>query len=316
MVRVGIKPLNEEQRAVRPLRITVLMGGPSAEREVSLNSGRAIAAALESLGHEVRCADIGPEDLSALDEPMDMAFLALHGTWGEDGQLQAILEKRGIRYSGCDAKASALAMNKVETKRRFLEVGVPTAPFEHVVSVNLSEVGDRFAIPAVAKPVAEGSSVGCEIVKTRRDLVEALARLVGGYGEALVERYIAGTELTVGILGDRALPPCQIVPKSEFYDYRAKYQANDTEYVFDPRLPSETLSEARRLSVLAFEALGCRDMARIDWIVESGTLQPFCLEVNTIPGFTDHSLLPKAAARWGIGFAELCQRIVELTMAR
>jgi D-alanine-D-alanine ligase len=303
-----------QEGAIMPLRITVLMGGPSAEREVSLNSGRAIAGALESLGHRVTRADVGPDDLSALDEPADMVFIALHGTWGEDGKLQAILERRGIPYCGCGPQASAMAMDKVLTKRRFIEVGVPTPPFEHVTAANAARVIDGFELPAVAKPVAEGSSVGCTIVRERGELKAATERLLAQYGEVLVERYIRGTELTVGVLGDRVLPPCQIVPKSEFYDYKAKYLADDTEYLFEIDLPAAVLEQVQRLTLKAFDAVGCRHFSRIDWIVESGTNQPFCLEINTIPGFTDHSLLPKAAARVGIGFADLCQRIVELTM--
>jgi len=304
------------RRPVAPLRITVLMGGPSAEREVSLNSGRAVAAALESLGHHVVRADIHPDDLSPLDRPADLVFIALHGTWGEDGQLQSILDDRGIRYCGCDPSSSALAMNKVLAKRRFLDAGVPTAPFEHVTPANAGQVAEQFDLPAVVKPVAEGSSVDCSIVHGRTALRAAVGHLVDRYGQALVERYVRGIELTVGVLGDETLPPCQVRPKGEFYDYHAKYLADDTEYVFDIDLPEPVLERVGCLTLDAFRALGCRDFARVDWMVESDTLRPFCLEINTIPGFTDHSLLPKAAARVGIGFAELCQRIVELAMAR
>ncbi len=298
-----------------PRRITVLMGGPSAEREVSLHTGAAIANALESLGHQVRRADVRPDDLSALDAPADMVFIALHGTWGEDGQLQAILEERGIRYTGCDPQASALAMNKVRTKRRFIEVGVPTAPFEHVTPSNAGAVAEGFELPAVVKPVAEGSSVGCAIARDRPSFSSAVRRLVDDYGEALAERFVDGPELTVGVLAGQALPVCQIQPSSDFYDYHAKYEADDTAYLFEIELPEGLVRRVQQLSEQAFEALGCRDMARIDWIVASSA-EPFCLEVNTIPGFTDHSLLPKAAARAGIGFADLCQRIVDLAMSR
>jgi D-alanine-D-alanine ligase len=310
------RPGKEKRNTVTPLRITVLMGGPSAERQVSLNSGRAVAAALESLGHQVSRADIGPDDLSALDIPADMVFIALHGTWGEDGRLQAILEERGIRYCGCGPQASAMAMDKVRTKRRFIEVGVPTPPFEHVTGPDAARVVERFELPAVAKPVAEGSSVGCTLARNRSELKAAVDRLLAQHGEVLVERYIRGPELTVGVLGERVLPPCQIVPKSEFYDYHAKYLADDTGYLFEIDLPAGVLEQVQRLTLKAFDAVGCRHFSRIDWIVESGTNEPFCLEINTIPGFTDHSLLPKAAARVGIGFAELCQTIVELTMER
>ena len=316
MVKARLEDAEDGQRPVSPLRITVLMGGPSAEREVSLSTGEAIASALESLGHRVRRTDIGPDDLSGLDEPTDVVFVALHGTWGEDGQLQGILEERGIRYTGCDARASALAMDKVRTKERLVELGIPTAPFEHATASNAVRVSERFALPAVVKPVAEGSSVDCVIARERSHFAQAVERLVGCYGQALAERFVEGTELTVGVLGDRVLPSCQIRPRGEFYDYHAKYEADDTEYMFDIDLPAETLDRVQQLSMRVFEGLGCRDMGRIDWIVETDRLEPFCLEVNTIPGFTSHSLLPKAAARVGIGFADLCQRIVELAMAR
>lgn len=304
------------RRAVQPLRITVLMGGPSAERDVSLNTGEAIARALESLGHRVRRADIRPEDLSSLDDPADVYFVALHGTWGEDGQLQAILEERGVRYTGCDAGASALAIDKVRTKRRFIEAGIPTAPFEHVTPANVEAVAAGFEVPAVVKPVAEGSSVGCVIAMDREAFAEGVRRLTAQYGQALSERYLSGPELTVGILEGEALPVCQIRPKAEFYDYHAKYEAEDTEYLFEIDLPADLLRRVQQLSVKAFEALGCRDMARIDWIVEATSGEPFCLEVNTIPGFTSHSLLPKSAAQAGIGFAALCERLALMAMGR
>ncbi len=316
MVKAPTPTKDGRTRPVEPLRITVLMGGPSAERAVSLNTGEAIARALESLGHEVRRADVRPEELSVLDDPADVFFIALHGTWGEDGQLQAILEARGLRYTGCDARSSALAMDKVRAKQRFLEAGVPTAPFRHVTASNAREVGEHFELPVVVKPVAEGSSVDCGIAQARETLIALIDRLVGCYGQALVERYLDGPELTVGVLAGEALPVCQIEPGGEFYDYHAKYEAEDTGYRFDVDLPGAMLARVQELSVRAFKALGCRDMARVDWIVESGSGQPFCLEINTIPGFTSHSLLPKAAARAGIDFAELCQRLVELAMAR
>lgn len=305
-----------EASSRQTLKIAVLMGGPSAEREVSLHSGRAVADALASLGHDVRRLDISPDDLSGLDEPCDVAFIAMHGTWGEDGRLQAILEQRSIRYTGCDPQASALAMDKVRTKQRLAEVGVPTAPFEHATDETAGEIGRSFPVPAVVKPVCEGSSVDCVVAKDRPALIDAVRRLTNRYGQALVERYLAGPELTVGVLAGEALPVCQIRPAAEFYDYHAKYQADTTEYLFEIDLPADLLARVRRDSVRAFEAVGCRDMARIDWIVESATGEAYCLEINTIPGFTDHSLLPKSAARAGIGFAELCDRLVRMAMDR
>jgi D-alanine-D-alanine ligase len=300
----------------RRLKITVLSGGPSSEREVSLKSGRAVAAALTSIGHDVYLADISREDLSSLDRPMDMVFIALHGAFGEDGQLQQILEDRGIRYCGSGPQASAMAMDKSAAKARFMQVGVPTPLFEVVTRDNLEHVIVQWSPPAVVKPLCEGSSVDCVIVHEGGDLAEPIRREIGVYGRCMVERFVKGAELTVGVLGNEALPPIQIRPKREFYDYRAKYLDNDTEYLFNIDLPVSVLAEVRDLSVRAHQALGCRDCSRVDWIVEESTGRPFVLEVNTIPGFTDHSLLPKAAQRAGLSFAELCQKIVELTCRR
>lgn len=300
----------------RRLKITVLSGGPSSEREVSLNSGRAVAAALRSVGHDVYLADIGPDDLSALDRPVDMVFIALHGAFGEDGVLQQILEDRGIRYCGSGPQASALAMDKAAAKARFLAAGVPTPLFETVTRANVEEVLAQWAPPAVVKPLDQGSSVDCVIVHAGEDLAAPIRRELELYGRCLVERFVPGAELTVGVLGEETLPPIQIRPKREFYDYQAKYLDSDTEYLFNIDLPASVLSEVRELSLRAHQALGCRDFSRVDWIVEESTGRPFVLEVNTIPGFTDHSLLPKAARQAGMSFAELCQRIVELTCQR
>jgi D-alanine-D-alanine ligase len=300
----------------RRLKITVLSGGPSSEREVSLNSGRAIAAALQSIGHDVCLADIDPQNLSALERPVDMVFIALHGAFGEDGQLQQILEDRGIRYCGSGPQASAMAMDKAKAKTRFLAASVPTPLFEVVKRDNLDEVLVQWSPPAVVKPLDQGSSVDCVIVHEGEELAVPLRREVEDYGCCMVERFVKGVELTVGVLGDEALPPIQIRPKREFYDYQAKYLDNDTEYLFNIDLPASLLTGVRDLSVRAHQSLGCRDFSRVDWIVEESTGRPFALEVNTIPGFTDHSLLPKAAQRAGLSFAALCQRIVELTCRR
>jgi D-alanine-D-alanine ligase len=310
-------PTKPRSRAVeRRLKITVLSGGPSSEREVSLKSGRAIAAALESIGHDVQIADISPEDLSALDGAADMVFIALHGAFGEDGQLQQILEDRGIRYCGSGPAASATAMDKSEAKARFREAGIPTPPSAVVTARQVNRVLTTWSPPVVVKPLSEGSSVDCTIVHVGEDLSRPLHDLAERYGRCLVEQFVKGAELTVGVLGEEALPPIQIRPAGEFYDYNAKYLADNTEYLFDIDLPAAALAEVRALSVQAHQALGCRDFSRVDWIIEEGSHRPFILEVNTIPGFTDHSLLPKAAQRAGLSFADLCQRIVELTCQR
>ena len=300
----------------KKLKVTVLSGGPSAEREVSLKSGQAVAAALKSLGYEVHVADIAPDSLAALDSPADVVFIALHGAFGEDGRLQRILESRGIRYTGSGPEASAMAMDKVAAKCRFIEADVPTPRFDVVTPDQVVELAAQWRPPVVLKPIADGSSVDISIARDPAALGQTLSTLVMKYGRCLIEQFIEGVELTVGVLQDQALPPIQIRTKREFYNYEAKYLDNDTEYLFDMSLPPAVLTRVQELSVKASQALGCRDFCRVDWMVEARTLQPFALEVNTIPGFTDHSLLPKAAARVGIDFAELCRRIVESAVAR
>lgn len=305
-----------DSQVAQQLRITVLSGGPSAEREVSLKSGAAIARALERLGHQVHIADISPDDLSALDGEFDLIFVALHGTFGEDGQLQQILEQRKLCYCGSGAEASALAMDKSLAKARFDRAGIPTAPYEVVDPGQEEAVLQRWVAPAVVKAVAEGSSVGCYIVTEQEQLGETLRSAVANHGRCMIERFVSGYELTVGVLGEEALPPIWIKPARGFYDYQAKYVDDATEYIFDIDLPDALLSAIRAMSVRAHASLGCRDFSRVDWIVEAETQEPYVLEVNTIPGFTDHSLLPKAAQQAGYGFDQLCQRIVELTWQR
>ncbi len=301
--------------AIELLDITVLAGGPGAERDVSVSSGRAVFDALCRLGHRVELCDISPNDLSALDRPADFVFIALHGEFGEDGALQAELDARRLPYSGSGAAASRLAMNKVETKRRFEQVGVPTPPYELHESM-ASPILSRLQLPVIVKPVSSGSSVDIQIARTPEALEKVLGDVIARYGKALVEQYIAGRELTVGILGEEALPVCEIRTKREFYDYQAKYIDDDTQYLFNPELPSDLLAKVQRLSLEAHRALGCRVFSRVDCIVDAATQEPYFLEVNTIPGFTSHSLVPKAAARIGLTFDGLCQRIIELSLAR
>lgn len=296
------------------LDVTVLAGGVGVEREVSLQSGRAVHAALVRLGHRAALRDVSPADLSPLHRPCDFFFIALHGEFGEDGAIQRALDRVGVPYAGSDAAASALAFDKRAAKEVFARHGLPTPPHHWVTADNVELELELIRRPCVVKPAASGSSVDVTIARTREQTVEAVTRLVRQYGAALVERYIDGPELTVGVLGDSALPVCQIVTRREFYDYQAKYLDDDTEYRFEIDLPPELLAQVQTYSVRAHRLLGCRAFSRADWMVEGRTLQPYLLEVNTIPGFTTHSLLPKAAARVGIGFDELCQRIIELSM--
>lgn len=303
-------------RAVSMLDITVLSGGPGLEREVSLNSGAAVSAALRRLGHRLNVSDIGPANMAALDRACDIVFIALHGEFGEDGTLQAELDRRGIRYTGTGAEASRLAMNKPEAKRAFQRAGIPTPAFVAVDPARCESACASFALPAVVKPPASGSSVDTVIARDRAALRAAAEHVAKKYGTALVEQYIAGPELTVGVLGDRVLPVCEIRTQREFYDYQAKYVDDDTQYLFDLDLPAPLLERVQALSAEAHVALGCEVFSRVDWMVDAATDEPFVLEVNTIPGFTSHSLLPKAAARVGIPFDELCARIIELSLRK
>ncbi|MCH7871700.1 MAG: D-alanine--D-alanine ligase, partial [Planctomycetes bacterium] len=254
--------------SVRPLDVTVLAGGPSAEREVSLDSGRSVHAALTRLGHVATIHDVGPDNLAALDRPVDFVFIALHGEFGEDGTVQAELDARGVRYSGSGAAASRLAMDKAESKRCFLRAGVPTPDFEVVDALNRDEVMQRFALPAVVKPVASGSSVDTYIVRARDELRARIDTVIASHGAALLERFVAGPELTVGILGDEALPVCEIRTHREFYDYDAKYERDDTQYLFDIDLPDETLRQVREWSLTAYSVLGVRHLCRVDFMVD------------------------------------------------
>ncbi len=297
------------------LRVTVLRGGPSAEREISLAGGTAVADACRRLGCRVTEADITPNDLSALEVPADVLFPVLHGEFGEDGQVQALLEQREHPYVGSDAAASRLAIDKSASKAKWRNQGLPTSPWAVV-----DETTDLAAVaypdlPAVLKPLREGSSIGVRFCATAAELAEEGRAAVAKYGRVLVERRLEGPELTVGILEDRALPVIEIRPALPFYDYEAKYSREDTQYLSDPEIGQVTYALAQETALGAFKALGCRDYGRVDFIVDHKEgLQ--ILEINTIPGFTNHSLLPKAVARIGIGFDDLVARLLKLAHRR
>ena len=303
------------------LDITLLCGGISAEREVSLNTGKQIAEALRAAGHRVWVADISPGDLSALDRPCDLVFPALHGEFGEDGQLQRILEERGLAFVGSGERASRLGMNKAATKVCLEAHGIPTPAWWMVTG----EVGDKVTgwqgdkvtevgVPCVIKPNEEGSSVGCRICMTVEDVKEHLAATLPRYGEMLVEKFVDGFELTVGILDGETLPVIWIKPAVEFYDYQAKYTREDTEYVFDIPLPEDVLVQVRRAAEDVHRLVGCRHLSRVDLMVDKKLHEVYVLEVNTMPGFTTHSLVPKAAAKAGIAFPALCDRLARMAL--
>jgi D-alanine-D-alanine ligase len=291
------------------LSVLVLGGGPDAEREVSLKSAAAVAAALRRAGHQVSESDIGPEDATPLDVQVDVIFPVLHGPFGEGGPLQQMLETRGLPYVGCGPEAATTAMDKVASKVLAEQLGIPTPPSQ-VVS---KSAGCQLPPPLVLKPIDSGSSDGVVICMDAAQVSAALPDLLASYGRVLAEAFIPGAELTVGILDDQALPPIQIVPAVDFYDYDAKYDRNDTDYRFEIDLPRPTLEAITRHSGQIHEALGCRHLSRVDFLVDDQG-QPWFLEINTMPGFTDHSLLPMAAAHTGISMDQLCDRLVRLAL--
>jgi len=339
------------------MRITVLLGGTSAERDVSLASGLRIGEALRSIGHDVVMLDPATGVLSAADEQAmrsggvvstappsleslrqitraslspslgtlpevrqaDVVFLALHGGQGEDGTIQALLDMIGVRYTGSGHLASALAMDKDLSKRLFRLAGVPTPNW---LVVRRGEVGPSAAAvqqavgwPAVVKPSKQGSTVGLTVVREAGTLGAAVREAACYDDEVLVEQFVPGRELTVSVLGDRALPVGEIIPKHEIYDYECKYTEGMAVEEFPARLDLADAREAQRLAMLAFAALKLDGYARIDFRMTEAR-EFFCLEANTLPGMTALSLLPQGAAAAGIDFPSLCDRIVRLALER
>ncbi|MGC8624391.1 MAG: D-alanine--D-alanine ligase family protein [Phycisphaerae bacterium] len=305
-------------KIMEPLHITLLAGGISRERDISLASGAQIASALRRRGHTVMESDIAPDNLAALDyRPCDLVFPALHGTFGEDGQLQEILEARALAYVGSGPAASKLAMDKAAAKNVLAENCIAT-PNWQVVSGNKYKDSwtprSGIGYPCVVKPISDGSSVACRICGGIQEARAHLAETLPQYGSMLVEKFIAGPELTVGILDGRTLPIIQIRPAAAFYDYQAKYQRNDTEYLFDINLPPALLEKVARMAYETYNCLGARHLARVDIMVDQTSLEPMVLELNSLPGFTSHSLVPKAAAQAGIPFDELCDRLAQMAV--
>lgn len=290
------------------LRIGVLMGGPSAERDVSLRSGKAITEALLSKGYKAVPMEIWlPTRDELRSAGMDVAFIALHGTFGEDGQIQAILEEMKIPYTGSQVRASRLGMDKVASRKLFKKAKL-NIPGYHVIE-NGTRPRIRFTPPIVVKPAAQGSSVGVSIIDRIEELNAAVGEAFRFGEEVLVEQFISGKELTVGMLDDRPLPVIQVVPKRRYYDEVAKYTAGMTEYLCPAPITEEEAGLAQDAAVRAHNAIGCRSFSRVDMILSGGRI--IILEVNTIPGMTQLSLLPKAAKASGIDFPELCERMLE-----
>ena len=294
-------------------KIGVLFGGLSAEREVSLKSGAAVHLALVASGYNAVTIDVGRDVAEVLKhEGIEAAFIALHGRYGEDGCIQGLLELLQIPYSGSGVLASALAMHKLYSKQAFAASGILTAPFRcyrRGEDVNLSDL--PFGLPFVVKPVQEGSSVGISIIKKEAQLADALQLAFRYDEEILVEQYIKGQEVQVGILEDRPVGAIEIVPKNEFYDFEAKYTDGMAEHIFPARLEATLYEKAQQIGLAAHRALGCTGYSRVDLLVTPDG-DCYVLEVNTLPGMTALSLLPEIAAKGaGLSFEALVSCIIE-----
>jgi D-alanine-D-alanine ligase len=299
-------------------RIGVLAGGTSAEREVSLKSGNAVYKALLGRGYNAVFIDASDnicEDLKR--ERVEIAFIVLHGGHGENGAIQGLLEVMGIPYTGSGVMASAIAMDKEASKKIFLHHNIPAAPFAVIEKDNsesqILNLKSQIEMPWVVKPAAEGSSIGVNIVKNEAELDNALNDAFNYGKKIIIEKYIKGKEIQIGILGTRALGGVEVRPSKEFYSYEAKYTPGLTEYILPPQINDSEYQILKTTAHKAHNALGCKGATRVDFILsESG--EPYILEVNTIPGMTETSLLPKIAGLSGMEFTDLIEAMLELTI--
>ncbi len=298
-------------------RVAVVMGGDSAEREVSLRSGAGVLSALRARGIDAHGIDGIPALLDALRAGhFARVFNILHGRGGEDGVLQGALEALRVPYTGSGVLGSALGMDKIRTKQVWQTLGLPTADYcvvDRLHATDVDAIIGKIGLPLIVKPSHEGSTVGISRARSRTELIAGI-EAAGQYdGEILIEQLIEGDEFTVGILGRRALPSIRIVPAKGFYDYQAKYLADDTQYIC-PGLDGAAEAEMQQLALAAFDAVGCSGWGRVDFMRDRAG-RNILLEVNTAPGMTDHSLVPKAAAAIGIDYPELCWRILAMTLS-
>jgi D-alanine-D-alanine ligase len=296
-------------------RIGVLAGGSSNEREISLRSGKAVYSALLSKGLDAVLIDIKDDIYDIINKKnIDMAFIALHGRFGEDGTVQKMLEDASIPYTGSRVKASALALDKIASKEAFIKNNIPVPGYIVFEKGKfLIDNAQCIGYPLVVKPQLEGSSIGLSIVKEKGSLEKALDKAFQYGDKVILEEYIHGRELTVGILNDKALPVIEIVTRNNVYDYEAKYKNADTQYLVPAPIARDTYKKASYLGTMAHKALGCTSFSRVDMIMDKAG-KVFVLEVNTIPGMTERSLLPKAALAIGLRFNELCVKILENTL--
>lgn len=296
-------------------RVAVLFGGSSAERAVSLKSGAAVLAALQAAGVDAYGIDAGPQLAEQLlSERPDRVFIALHGRGGEDGSLQGLLESLRIPYTGSGVMASAIGMDKLRTKQIWQSLGLPTPAYAMLRDgEQCAEIVERLGTPLIIKPLHEGSSIGMAKADSLQQLQDAWQGAQSYDSEALVEQWIQGAEFTVAVLDGQALPPIRLRTPHTFYDYEAKYQANDTQYLCPCGLPPEQEAQLKALSLRAFEAVGCKGWGRVD-VMQDEQGNFYLLEVNTVPGMTDHSLVPMAAKATGLSFADLVLAILAGTL--
>jgi len=299
------------------MKIAVLMGGPGSEREVSIASGKAVLKALHSLELNAVPVDVKSADFE-LPEGVGLCFNLIHGTFGEDGQLQSILDAKGIPYTGARAASSRIAFDKSLAKQAFLAAGVPT-PKSEVIDCSNGPVLPSFPVPFVVKPPREGSSVGIEIVKTQEEAEAAITKASKHSPDLLIEEYISGPELTVPVIDGIAFPVIHIIPPEGVYDMAAKYPwlcgtATSSQYICPADLDLETTMAVQAAAVAAHKALGLEVYSRVDVMLDANN-RPYVLEANTIPGMTETSLLPKSAAADGLAFPQLCEKIAQLSLA-
>jgi D-alanine-D-alanine ligase len=303
------------------LKVAVLMGAVGQERQISLQSGRCVADALRKTKLlEVIEQDYQPDNPQILDDKsIDVFFLVFHGEFGEGGDMQEICEKKNLVFTGCDSKASRLGFDKMACKKVLRQAKLPVPDDieirnpEHLdtVSAKLRKMGPKFVI----KPIRQGSSVGVRIVEGLGAAKDAAEKCAGQFGDCMIEEFIAGREITVGILENEVLPVIEIRTTHQFYDYDAKYNDDTTRFLFDTIDDKQILQKINDVALKSFNALGCRDFSRVDMILSPDGI-PYVIEINTIPGFTTHSLLPKAAAKAGIEMSQLCLRIIKSVLKR
>ncbi|MDH5593965.1 MAG: D-alanine--D-alanine ligase [Gammaproteobacteria bacterium] len=306
-----MSPVQQEQFG----KVAVLMGGLSAEREISLKSGSAVLAALQRRGVNAHGVDVGHDVLQQLaDGNFDRVFNILHGRGGEDGTMQGALEIIGLPYTGSGVMASAISMDKLRTKQLWQGIGLPTPAFEVLTdNTDLDAVVKQLGLPLMIKPALEGSSIGMSKVEKKEQMTAAYQTAAEYDDCVLAEKWITGSEYTASILGQEALPLIKLETPREFYDYEAKYQSDTTRYLCPCGLDSDKEQEIQALAMSAFKALGCSGWGRVDFMCDE-TGQPWLIEANTIPGMTDHSLVPMAARTAGIDFDELVVRILQTSM--